>query len=658
MNKCILLPKLAVTGIRKNRSTYLPYMLITSFSVFVFFIFMAISDNKMMYDLPHAMYVMMLMEIGKVLLGIILAPILFSTNKFLVKQRKSELGLYNVLGLDRKYIGVTLLIETFLIYGITLVLGLITATVFSKLIYLFLLNITGLPIDTQFTGSIKSYVVTALYFGVVALFNLAINLWQVSKAKPIDLMKSSKKGEKEVKFRGIKTLIGLCILGLGYYTALITELNSMIFINFFLAVLFVIIGTIQLFKVVTISVLRRMKANPKIYYQKNNFVTLSGMLYRMKRNAQSLASICIFSTMIIITLICTVSLFRGQEGAIRFNYPFDSIYSFNARSFNQAEALEQEIKRLAEEIDIKIKDQIAFDYQKLHVLKEENTFKENAKSEGRGDNAFTIKLLTLEDYNDTQGKQEVLNEDEVLIFSTHKDFGYDTVVIGDITYKVKEELQNLNFESKEERNIATISYYIVMPKGEQIEQLATSMNQKAENDKIYTVRFNLGGTDKQAETFIKQLNHWCQNSAGFNSSKDIISWAKDVRAMNGGLLFLGIFFGIVFSVCLVLLMYYKQISEGFEDKKNFEVLKQVGMSDKEVRLTIRKQILIVFFLPLVVAVAHTFVGLHIVKGLLSTLHLYNDALILESSYGVILFFAVLYVVSYTMTSKAYYKIVK
>lgn len=255
------------------------------------------------------------------------------------------------------------------------------------------------------------------------------------------------------------------------------------------------------------------------------------------------------------------------------------------------------------EIGIKVKDKIAFEYQKLHVLKEGNTFKENVQKEKRLDNAFTLKLLTLEAYNSIQGEQKGLNE-------------------------------------------------------EQIGQFAISMHQEAENDKIYTVRFNLEGTEKQAETFINQLSNWCQGVAGFNSSEDIISWAKDVRAMNGGLLFLGIFFGIVFSVCLVLLMYYKQISEGFEDKKNFEVLKQVGMSDKEVRLTIRKQILIVFFLPLVVAIAHTFVGLHIVKNLLSILHLYNDAVILESSYGVILFFAVLYVVSYLMTSKAYYKIVK
>lgn len=658
MNKSALLPKLAVTGIKKNASVYLPYLLISSFSVFVFFIFNAIADNRIMYTLPHAGYVIMLMQIGKVLLAIILAPILFSTNKFLVKQRKGELGLYNVLGLDQKYIGVTLFIETVLIYVVTLVLGLVTATVFSKLIYLFLLNITGLPIETEFTGSISSYSVTAIYFGVLALFNLAINLWQVTKAKPIELMKSSKKGEKVIRFQGIQTIIGVLILGLGYYIALKTELDSRIFTNFFFAVMLVIVGTIQLFKTGTISVLKGMKANPKIYYQKNNFVSISGMLYRMKRNAQSLASICIFSTMVIITLICTVSLFRGQDEAIRFNYPLDMVYSFNDSSFSRHSELEEEMNRLAKETGIKIEDKIAFNYQKIHVLKEENVFSKSTPGERWTNNAYVIRLLALEDYNHIQGKQEMLNNDEVFLFSESKDFGYDTVVIGDTTYKVKEELKSISIASKEKNNMVNTDYYVILPSEEQVEQFATSMQQTDAKDKIYSVRFNFSGSDEQGEVFVRQLNSWCQNVEGFNSSEDIISWGKDTRAMNGGLLFLGIFFGLVFSICLVLMMYYKQISEGYEDKKNFEVLRQVGMSDKEVRSAINKQILIVFFLPLFAAIAHTFVGLHIVKNLLGTLNLYNDALILSSSYGVILFFAALYVVSYLLTGKAYYKIVK
>lgn len=255
MNKVGLLPKLAVTGIKKNGVAYIPYMLVTSFSVFVFFIFSAICDNELMYTLPHAMNLLMLMQIGRVLLGIILAPVLFSTNKFLIKQRKNELGLYNVLGLDRKYISMIMMIETLVMYGVTVAFGILIATVFSKLIYLFLMNLSGLAIQAEFVASKGSYMITIVYFGVLFMFNLVVNLWQVSRSKPIDLMKSSKKGERQMHFLGIKTLIGMMVLGTGYYIALTAQIDGYIFMVFFLAVFLVIVGTRMLFKSGTISVL-------------------------------------------------------------------------------------------------------------------------------------------------------------------------------------------------------------------------------------------------------------------------------------------------------------------------------------------------------------------------------------------------------------------
>lgn len=657
MKKLELIPKIACSGIKRNKSVYLPYILITTFTVFVFFIFNAISNNEIMYGLPYAMYIKGLMEIGKVLLAIILVPILLSTNKFLVKQRKNELGLYNILGLDRKYISYMMLLETIIIYVITLIGGILCGTVFSKLVYLFLLNITGLPIDIPFEGNIQTYIITTIFFGVVAIINLIVNVYQVIKAKPIELMKSSKKGDKVERFLVLRTICGVIVLGGGYYIALITQLDSMIFGNFFFAVMLVIVGTTMLFKTGTILVLRKMKNTPKFYYTKNNFITVSGMLYRMKRNAQSLASICIFSTMIIVTLVCTVVLFNGQKDAIDFNNPMDVSLSFESKNFNAHEELRGYIEESAKKYNIEVVDELEYSYQNLDVLQEGNSFKDNVQGVNSR-NARRISLISLQDYNKTEGKTIQLNEDEVLVFTNEQDFGYDTLILQNETYKVKEELKTFKPESKNEKNIIGGKIYIIMPSVDILQKYANEMEEIEVKDLIYRMGLNIRGEESNQELFINNLIQWSNGQESFYVSTDKISWGRDNIALNGGLLFLGMFFGVIFIACVLLLMYYKQISEGFEDKKSFKILKQVGMSNVEVSKTIKKQVLMVFFLPLIVATIHTMVGIKIIERLFAVLYIYNHGLFITCAYGVIVVFAIIYMISYLFTGRAYYKIVK
>lgn len=632
----------------------MPYMLITSFAVFVFFIFNAISLNQVMEQVPHTMYIQMFMMIGQVLLAIILIPILFTTNEFLVKQRKSELGLYNVLGLDRKEIAMMMVCETSIIYVITLGVGLLCATFFSKLVYLFLINVMRLPVDVPFEGKLISYGITIVFFAIVAGINLITNLYQVMKAKPIDLMKASKKGEKQIRFLGFKTVVGVLALGTGYWIGINTQLDSMIFMNFFMAVMLVIVGTRMLFEAGSISLLTKMKQMPKFYYKKENFITISGMLYRMKRNAQNLSSICIFCTMIMVTLICTVAVFNGQDEAWVFQYPLDMEYSFEKPQFEGAKAFEDKIQEIAVNNHVTIEDKLHFHYQGLHVLQKENTFVMNTDSP-YAPNAYSIRLMNVEEYNQVEGRNVVLEADEVLVFSSAIDFGYETLQLGETTYKVKEELQSLKFEGKDAKNVMDQIYYVVLPTQQQVEVIAQEMNQLTEDKQKYTIRFNVVGEQKDREAFTKALSESVMIS---HSRRDGILFEQINYAMMGGLLFLGLFFGVIFTVCMLLIMYYKQVSEGYEDQKNYKVLKQVGMSDEEVNKTIRKQILMVFFLPLVVAVTHTFVALQVVERLLAVLWIYDHQMIVWSSYGVIACFAVIYGVSYIMTSRAYYKIIK
>ncbi|PHV69761.1 hypothetical protein CS063_14300 [Sporanaerobium hydrogeniformans] len=665
MNKAVLLPKLSINGIKQNSTVYVPYMLITSFSVFVFFIFSAICDNEILYDLPYAGYVIILMEVGRVLLGIILAPILFSTHEFLVKQRKNELGLYNVLGLDQKYISMIMCLESIFIYIATTAFGVLVATIFSKLIYLLLLNISGLPVDTEFVGSLRSYEATIIYFGVISLVNLGVSLWQIFISKPIELLKSSKKGEREVKFLGFKAIIGFLILALGYYIALITELDSMIFIHFFLAVMLVIWGTRSIFKTGTIAILRWMKSRPSIYYKKKNFVTISGMLYRMKRNAQGLANICIFSTMIIITLICTLTVLTGEDGAVRFNYPMDAEYRFSVSDFNTREKQESfkgKVEEIAKLKAVKVTDYKEFTFQKIKAYKKDNAFLNVASYEENREDVFDIRFMSLADYNRIEHEQQTLEKNEVLIFSKGKDFVHDEVILEGKSFKVKKELKVFTIEAKEERNMVDETYYIILKEQETIDALAakfsTSSSTLSQKDELYNIHFNIEGTKENKDLLIQDINTYIDTTYGHRSSGYIEQWRQETRSMNGGFIFLGIFFGIVFSVCLVQMMYYKQITEGFEDKKSFEILQQVGMSDEEVKATIKRQILIVFFLPLIFAIIHIIFGLQVVKNLLGVLNLYNDILIYTCSGVVIIVFTMLYISSYLFTAKAYYKIVK
>lgn len=658
MNKVKLIPKLAFEGIRKNGNSYLPYILITSFSVFLFFIFNALCESSIMQQTPHAMHLIILMDVGRVLLAIILAPILSSTYKFLMKQRSGELGLYNVLGLDRKDIGTMLVLESIGLYGITILVGITLALVFSKLIFLVLMNMARLSVEGTFTPEASSYWITIIYFGVLSLFNAIRSLWQVGHIKPIDLMKSSKKGERQEKHLGIKTVIGILFLGGGYYIALITKINGLIFMQFFLAVGLVVIGTRILFKTGTIFALLQMKGTPKVYYKKQNFITISGMLYRMKRNAQSLASICIFSTMIMITFICTLSLFAGEDAAIRFNYPMDVAYNLDADTFSDREAFNEEMQVLAKKHQVEIENPIHFETQMLAVLKEGNAFVENQERDWDLNNSYDVKLMTIEDYNGFSGNNMSLEEDEVLIYSSTQDFGADEVLLNDKAYRIKEEIKHMCFETKQSRDLTGTNYYIVLSNKAKVQEWAEKMHAEGPGNRKYCVRFNLSGNEADKDEFVTELNQWVIQRAGGSAADYFGEWQKDTQSMFGALLFIGVFFSIIFSMSLVQMMYYKQITEGYEDRKNFQIFKQVGMSDDEIKRIIKKQILLVFFLPLIGAVMHTFVALHIVNELMSTIHVYDKQLILICSLGVMGFFTILYVISYLMTSKVYYRIVK
>ena len=656
MNKAILLPKLAATGIRKNSIVYLPYILTTALSVCIFFIFNCIIKNDFLKNVPHAEYLRILLEIGKVLLGIILAPFLFYTNSFLIKRRKKEIGLFSILGLEKKHISIMMFMETFFIYIISMTIGLVTAVVFAKLAFLILLNACGLPVDTRFSMTLGSFLSTFLFFGAVSLFNLVTNLFQITTANPSDLISGPKKGEKEPKHLWFPTLLGVLFLGGGYYISLISKVDSMIFVTFFLAVFMVIVGTYLLFTSGSIALLRALRKNKKFYYNQSNYITVSGMIYRMKKSAASLVNICIFSTMVIITLLCTISLTFGQKDAIRFNFPHDVYYEFEASEIANTDDFETDMLSLAGENNIQIIDKIDYRYFLITTLIDENSFLPDI-SPALEDNQIKVKILLLSDYNRIEAQNQTLEENEILTYSTTTDFKYEYIIMNEKEYSVKEEISSLSFDPKEENSYSDRSLYFIINDYKNMEKIATTFNGRSASP-YHAIRFNMKGETSDKEAFLTDLDQRDTELIGAFSNGNIIAWGYDIKSMDGGLLFIGVFFGLIFAIFLVLIMYYKQISEGLEDKQNFDIMQQVGMSDDDVKVTIHRQIMLVFGLPLVAAILHTFMGLSMTIKLLYALNLYNTKLIVLCGLGIIVIFTVFYVFSYSLTAKTYYKIVK
>jgi len=522
---------------------------------------------------------------------------------------------------------------------------------------LMLLNMSGLSVNAAFTFSADALVQTLIYFLIVYAINLVINITQVFKSNPNDLIKAAKKGDKEPKRLWLTALIGVVLLGAGYAIAIPAKVDSNIFVNFLFAVTLVVYGTHYLFKAGLLALLKILKMNGRFYYRKSNYVTISGMLHRLKKSASSLSNICIFSTMTIVTLLCTLSVMVGQSGMLQHQYPYDAVLSFNTVHYQDNGTLDEKLEELSKATGTEISEKLVFTYQKLHVTKVDNAFVKQMDTHVYIDK-YAIKLITLEEYNRMVNTQETLSENEVMVFATGPNFGYDEVVLGDNRYIVKKELDSVPFRKKAIQDTFNQDYFLIVKDESVMDALASEFGSKADNDRIYTVRFQVAGELTKREALIQGIEVWSQQQPGYNSIINGIEGRQDTASMNGGLLFIGIFFSIIFTMCLVLIMYYKQVSEGYDDREGFDIMQKVGMSDGEVRATIKKQILMVFFLPLLVALLHTMAGFSMIASLLSTIYLFNTRLIILCGLIVAAFFAVIYGLSYSITSRSYYRIVK
>lgn len=659
-----LLPRLAWKGISSNGNVYYPYLAAGIFSVFTYFVFASILHNDISALFPKKEYAWIMLALGKYLLSIILLLFLIYANGFLVKRRQKEFGLYHILGLEKKHIAVMMFFESFLLYVWALAGGIIFGLVLSKLMFLLLLRVCRMPMELRFVFEPAAFRETIVYFGVVYLINYVNSLWQVGKARPVELMSGSRKGEKEPKFLWLYAFIGMLAMGFGYYCSITSQVDSMIFIDFFMAVFFVVIGTYLLFTSGSIAFLKWLKTRKRTYYKPGNFITVSGMFYRMKKSAASLSNICIFSTMALITLICTLSLWSGMDGCTHFTYPYDMTMSYREEKVSRQDVM-QKIGSLEEKYGLTAQRVDLYDKVELSVKRTENRFTmqdgENYAQE------YAIDIVVQDDYNSVQDSSVSLAEDEALIFCSGRNFGYDTIDFFGRKFRVQCEVEEFFPYPKADGNTYQARYMMVV-KDTQVRDACVKawcetvgvedVDGYLQSDETQRVMLLLEGSDEKKAAFLEEFSVWGQSQPGFTGLQSGVERRENDRIMYGALLFVGILFGLIFFMCLILIMYYKQITEGYEDRNNFDIMQKVGMSDQEIHGTVHRQILMVFGLPLAGALLHTMAGMFMVKGLFAVISFFDMKIFVVSITGVSVLFAMVYGASYLFTAKTYYRIVK
>lgn len=657
--------KLAITNIKNNRQFYFPYLLTGIITVAMFYIMCALESNPGIQSMPGAKDLGLILRLGIGVIGIFAVIFLFYTNSFIIKRRKKELGIYNILGMEKRHIAKILSKEAFFTAIIAIGGGLVTGVLFHKLACMLLYRMIGFNGGITFSFSKKGVMITAILFAIVYLLTYIYDLFQVQLANPIELLQSGNKGEREPKTKAIMAVLGVLCLGTGYFIAITTKNPIKALTLFFVAVILVIIGTYLLFTAGSIALLKILRRNKGYYYQTKHFTSVSGMIYRMKQNAVGLANICILSTMVLVAVSTTVSLYVGVEDIMKERYPNEiNIRAYYDTGAPSEDSIAPIVEKSVKESGRKIRHEE--DYLELYfaAIKDQGQYsldKEKVKTAGDRVSGFVV--LTREDCKKKYNEEiPELAENEVALF-TIKKTDMDTLVLENRSYHVKEIKQFQNTEDFETIADMMDEYYYVIVNDvqdmERLWQLQKDIYQENSSSISRQVRLDIDGDSEQKKECFENI----KTALGPEQAKARIlidsrqSSLDEFYQIYGGFFFLGLFLGILFLMITVLIIFYKQISEGYDDKERFSIMEKVGMSNDEVKATIRSQVRTVFFLPILMAAIHVGMAFPMIKRLLSLFGLSNTALFAGCMAGTILVFALIYLLVFLKTSKTYYKIV-
>ena len=655
MRKSGFFPRLALVNLVRNGRFYGPYLLSCGMTAAMYYILSYLTRSDIVASVRGAGYLQSLMYIGVLVVALFAAILLLYANSFVMKRRRRELGLYNILGLEKRHIAHLMVWETIYCAAASILGGLAAGVLLSKLVLLLLLQVSHLPVQYGFEISLPAMGRTAMLFGILFLLTLVWNLAGLLRSRPVELLHSASAGEREPKTRRLLVVLGAVTLGTGYAAALTVADPVSALAYFFLAVVLVMIGTYCLFTAGSIAFLKHLRNTPRYYYQPKHFTAVAGLLYRMKQNAVGLANICILSTMVLVTVSTTVSLYAGLEDTLNrmFPYDVDVVQSLEGVPPEEAESATadtlERVQAAAAEAGRKVEL-----LQWSTLLDTVGWYTGNTFTLSTQDGVHTqIQVLTADDYGRLTGHTVDLSPEEVLVQAENLVLP-ETFYVEDLPFHIAGTVTDFPryndavFISNQEARLSLVV-------ADESVLSAVRDRDFGDDRREFHVQMNLDGTEAEKLAFVDPLL-----AADVNDVYSVISRqdnALDLYTMYGGFLFLGVFLGLLFLLSTVLIIYYKQISEGYEDQRRYQIMQQVGMSPREVRASIRSQVLLVFFLPLVTAGIHVAAAFPMLCKLLELFNLFDVRLFALCAAGTLLVFCAIYALVYGLTTRAYSRIV-
>ncbi len=657
--------RLAAGNIRKNRKIYLPYILTCVCMIAIFYILAFLSKDPGVGEIRGGRTLGTILGFGYITIAIFSSLFLFYTNSFIVKRRRKELGLYNVLGMGKRHIAAVMFCENAMVGMLGLILGLGSGILLSKLSQMCLFKLMGSVAPFEFYVNIPVGVITVVIYSAVFFLIYLSSLRKLGTASPIELLRESSVGEKEPKGNFLISFLGLILIGIGYYLALTIKEPIEAMAWFFVAVILVIIGTYCCFISGSVTFLRLLKKNKKYYYSPKHFTSVSGMTYRMKRNGAGLASICILSTMVLVTLSSVTCLYVGKTESLRSIYPRQIILGLDHSDDMTADLIKTVIDDTMNDFQVKMEKYRSYRYFSGYVREEGG----NIDFDRAGASSLIrIFAITYEDYTDGQGKAP-LKDGEALVFYVNGDTPEKITFTNGKSYKVTGNPDAENFLLSGSYESSGI--WVVLPGDEDIDGLVkmyADINFSGSPEMSFPnfyFGFDIDAPQDTRLNIYDKLSERLSENMSKSESVTYYSYSMSGSDINeadffgtySGLFFIGIFLGAAFILATILIMYYKQVTEGYEDQSRFDIMQKVGMTKSEIRSTVNSQVITVFFLPLIASGVHMAFAFSMINRVLILFNLDNIKLFLFTSGAAFLIFAVFYVIVYLVTSRAYFGIV-
>lgn len=664
--------RLAKQNIRNNKSTYIPYIITCIFCIAMIYMMEFLRDCPTLDQaVRQADEVRMIVFTGEIVVEIFCIIFLIYSNSFLMKRRQKEIGLYNILGLERNHIGIVMFLETIITSIGSLAGGIAAGIIGSKLALLLLLKLLHIPSVLGFYISVKGIFTCLFMFGIIFLMILFLNLAKIHLSRPVELLRGNNTGEKEPVAKWLMALIGFICLGAGYYLAVTTESPIKAITIFLLAVILVMAGTYLLFTAGSIVILKFLRRRKSFYYRTGNFISISGMLYRMKQNAIGLASICILSTGVLLMIAMTVSIYFGMNDIMLNRYPYDVDMSVTSISEEECQTAIEAFEKAIADNKVPVEKSVEEIYLDIVCSKNgDQILIKPANTIRNSDSVLVLSLLDQAEYERLTGISANLNDGEIFAWYPSA-VQKDSVTVDETEFTVKKWLDKNPLTCGEDAVSDNAVLVVTDEDFKKFDEMRTEMykgvsSAPAGEDLTLHLGLDITGSETDKIDFgtpVMEVVKDLKKNGGLSENSWITSGIRQQEyesyyADNGSLLFIGIFLGSLFLMGTAMIIYYKQISEGYEDQKRFEIMQKVGLSRREVRSSVRRQILMVFFLPLLMAMLHITMAFPMIRRMLLLFGMTNTKLFIGCTAGTVLIFAVVYGLIYLMTARFYYHIVE